>query len=53
MLLFVDEGFADECLAALQQGPEPDAWIAGRLVEREQGSASVSFDGLDAWPSPA
>lgn len=53
MLLFVDEGCADECLAALQQGPEPDAWIAGRLIEREQGSASVSFDGLDAWPSLA
>ena len=53
MLLFVDEVHAEECLAALRQGPEPDAWIAGRLVEREQGAASVSFSGLDAWPSPS
>ena len=53
MLVFVDEAHADECLAALRQGPEPDAWIAGRLVEREQGAASVSFSGLDAWPSPS
>ena len=51
MLLFVGEGHAEDCLAALREGPEPDAWIAGRLVDRERDAAPVRFDGLDSWPS--
>ena len=53
MLLFIDEACADECLTALRQDPEPDAWVAGRISERTSGAPAVSFKGLDAWPSPS
>ena len=49
MLLFIDETHADACLTALQQGPEPGAWVAGRLVERKPGAEPVSFNGIDTW----
>ena len=50
MLLFVAADKADSCLAALRDGPEPDAWIAGRLGPRGDGPA-VSFAGQDSWPT--
>ena len=49
VLLFIDETRADASLTALQQGPEPGAWVAGRLVERKPGAEPVSFNGIDAW----
>ncbi|MEC7211909.1 MAG: phosphoribosylformylglycinamidine cyclo-ligase [Pseudomonadota bacterium] len=50
MLVFVAADKADSCLAALRDGPEPDAWIAGRLGPRGDGPA-VSFAGQDSWPT--
>ena len=52
MLLFVGADEADACLAALRDGPEPGAWIAGRLGARDGGPA-VSFIGQDSWPTPS
>ena len=34
MLLFVAAETADAMITALKAGPEPDAWIAGKLIER-------------------
>lgn len=49
MLIFVSRDKADACLAALRDGPEPDAWIAGHLATRGDGPA-VDFSGQDDWP---
>ena len=35
MLFFAAPDSANALLAALVEGPEPDAWVAGRLIERE------------------
>ena len=35
-------------LSALRDGPEPDAWIAGRLSARGDGPAVV-FSGRESW----
>jgi len=48
MLIFVSPDRSAACLDALHSGPEPDAWIAGRLAERGDGAA-VIFDGQDSW----
>jgi phosphoribosylformylglycinamidine cyclo-ligase len=48
MLLFVDEGAADDVLAALTAGPEPDAWIAGYLGNR-QSQPPVVLANSDKW----
>jgi hypothetical protein len=46
MLLLIPAEDADAVLRALQDGPEPDAWIAGALQPRGDGP-SVIFDQLD------
>jgi len=51
MLIFVSADRSDACLTALRDGPEPGAWVAGRLAERADG-APVSFTGQDQWPRP-
>ena len=48
MLVFASEDSADACLAALREGPEPDAWIAGRLTARDDAPA-VIFSGQESW----
>ena len=53
MLLFVDEAHAEKCLDALRNGPEPTAWIAGKLGARKPDEPAVRFTGLDTWPSPS
>lgn len=50
MLLLVANDKAESCLAALRDGPEPHAWIAGHLGRRDGGPA-VTFAGQDSWPA--
>ena len=48
LLIFVDSNMSDDVLSALQNGPEPDAWIAGKLTNRNTDSAVV-LDQNDSW----
>ena len=48
LLIFVDSNKSYEVLSTLQNGPEPDAWIAGKLVNRNTDSAVV-LDQNDGW----
>lgn len=48
MILFVDAAQASATLAALQEAPEPNAFIAGKLVERGAGP-SVTLNNIDLW----
>ena len=48
LLIFTSEDSAGSCLSALRDGPEPDAWIAGRLSARGGGPAVV-FSGQESW----
>ena len=48
MLIFTPEEHAETCLSALREGPEPGAWIAGRLNARGDGPAVV-FTGQESW----
>ena len=48
LLIFVDSNKSDDVLIALQNGPEPDAWIAGKLINRNTDSAVV-LDQSDSW----
>lgn len=48
MLIFVPAVDAEACLKALRNDAEPDAWIAGELVERGDGP-SVAFVAMDSW----
>ena len=50
MLFFAASDSADALLAALVEGPEPDAWIAGRLIERESQPA-VILQNSESWAS--
>ena len=50
LLIFVDNNNSDDILCALQSGPEPDAWIAGKLTNRNTESAVV-LDQSDSWLS--
>lgn len=51
MLIFVAADQGAEVLAALQSGPEPDAWIAGRLVPRAD-NAPVIFSDIEKLCPP-
>ena len=48
LLIFVDSKESDNILRTLQNGPEPDAWIAGKLTNRKSESAVV-LDQSDSW----
>ena len=48
LLIFVDANKADAVLTALISGPEPDAWIAGKLAPRDHDKA-VLLDHADCW----
>jgi len=48
MLIFVSADTADACLAALRDGPEPDAWVVGQLGARGDGPA-VTFSDQSHW----
>ncbi len=48
LLIFVDNNNSDDILSALQSGPEPDAWIAGQLTNRNTES-SVVLNQSDSW----
>ena len=48
MLIFCAADAADAVLAALQNGPEPDAAIVGALAPRGDGPA-VILNNLDTW----
>ena len=48
LLIFVDSSQAEAILAALKNGPEPDAWIAGYLAPRSTNN-SVVLDHSDCW----
>ena len=48
LLIFVDSKKSDDVLGALQNGPEPYAWIAGKLTNRNTNSAVV-LDQSDSW----
>ena len=48
LLIFVDSGKSDAVLTALQNGPEPDAWVAGKLTHRNK-SAAVMLEHSDSW----
>ena len=48
LLIFVVRNKSDDVLHALQNGPEPDAWIAGKLTNRNTGSAVV-LDQSSSW----
>ena len=48
LLIFVDSNKSNDLLNALQNGPEPDAWIAGKLTNRNADSAVV-LDQSDSW----
>ena len=50
MLFFAAPDSADALLAALVEGPEPDAWVAGRLIERESQPA-VILQNSESWAS--
>jgi phosphoribosylformylglycinamidine cyclo-ligase len=51
LLIFVAAGSANATLAALQKGPEPDAWIAGHLAVRTTKDA-VILNHSDGWILP-
>ena len=48
LLIFVDSNKSDDVLITLQNGPEPNAWIAGKLTNRNTDSAVV-LDQNDSW----
>ncbi|MEC8109076.1 MAG: phosphoribosylformylglycinamidine cyclo-ligase [Pseudomonadota bacterium] len=48
LLILVDSNKSDDVLSALQDDPEPDAWIAGKLTNRDTDSAVV-LDKSDSW----
>ena len=48
LLIFTSEESAGSCLSALREGPEPNAWIVGRLSARDDGPAVV-FSGQESW----
>jgi phosphoribosylformylglycinamidine cyclo-ligase len=48
LIIYVDANKAGEVLDALQTGPEPEAWIVGELVNRDNQPA-VILDGVDHW----
>ena len=48
ILIFVSADTADACLAALRDGPEPDAWVVGQLGARGDGPA-VTFSDQSHW----
>jgi len=48
LLIFVNPAKADAVLAALQNGPEQDAWRAGHLIKRDSGDAVILKNG-DSW----
>jgi len=48
LLIFVDSNKSDDVLSALQNGPEPDAFVAGTLANRSTDSAVV-LDQSDSW----
>ena len=48
LIIFVDASKAGEVLHALQTGPEPEAYIVGDLVTRDDQPA-VILDGVDHW----
>ncbi len=48
LIIYVDPSKASEVLHALQTGPEPDAYIVGNLVTRDDKPA-VILDGIDHW----
>ena len=48
LLILVDSNKSDDVLSALQNDSEPDAWIAGKLTNRNADSAVV-LDKSDSW----
>ena len=50
MLFFAAPDSADALLAALVEGPEPDAYFAGRLIERKSQPA-VILQNIESWAS--
>ena len=48
MLIFTSEDSTGSCLSALREGPEPNAWIVGRLSARDNGPAVV-FNRQEMW----
>ena len=50
MLIFAAPDSADALLAALVEGPEPDAYVAGRLIERKSQPA-VILQNIESWAS--
>ena len=48
LIIYVDASKAGEVLDALQTGPEPEAYIIGDLVTRDDQPA-VILDGVDNW----
>ena len=50
MLIFAAPDSVDALLTALTEGPEPDAWIVGRLVERKSQPA-VILQNSERWAS--
>jgi phosphoribosylformylglycinamidine cyclo-ligase len=50
MLFFAASDSADALLAALVEGPEPEAWVAGRLIERKSQPA-VILQNSESWAS--
>jgi len=50
MLFFAAPDRADALLAALTEGPEPDAWVAGKLIERDTQPAVILHNN-ESWAS--
>ena len=50
MLFFTAPDSADALLAALTEGPEPDAWVAGKLIERDTQPAVILHND-ESWAS--
>ena len=50
MLIFAAPDSANALLAALAEGPEPDAWVAGKLIERGSQPA-VILENNESWAS--
>ena len=48
LLIFVDSNKSDDVLSALQNGPEPDAWVVGKLINRDTDNCVV-LDQSDSW----
>ena len=48
LLIFADKNKFAEVLKALQNGPEPEAWVVGKLIHRSTNSAVV-LDHSDVW----